>query len=501
MSKLKTYKFSKLYEMSSGISSKPEQAGHGSPFVSFKIVFNNFFLPEILNEYMAVSENDKITYSIKKGDIFLTRTSESLDELAMSCVADKDYPGATYSGFLKRLRPIQNDITYDRFMAFYLRSELFRKTITNNAIMTLRASFNEQIFSYLNLILPNYIEQKKSGDFLYFMNQKVNINNRINAELEAMAKTLYDYWFVQFDFPNSLPKEGWQNSKNFDGVVGYKSSGGKMVFNEILKREIPEGWEVKTIGDYCKSTGGFAFKSSWWTDNGMPVVKIKDIQEDYTINLNDLAFVDISDKNIDDKFKAKPGDVLIAMTGATVGKYAIVPHTEKPLYINQRVGYFNLGIKPEKKLPFLINSLNQKYFRESVFTLATGAAQPNISNEQINNIHLLLPSKEIIELYNKIFEPYYSKILLNQKQNQELSALRDWLLPMLMNGQVKVGEAEEQVLGMVAKSDASYNRSSQKNDDELFEVWLKEEKLAARGDIDRATLRELFDAMDDEDKY
>ena len=87
----------------------------------------------------------------------------------------------------------------------------------------------------------------------------------------------------------------------------------------------------------------------------------------------------------------------------------------------------------------MINSLNQKYFRESVFTLASGAAQPNISNEQINNIQLLLPSKEIIELYNKVFEPYYSKILLNQKQNQELSALRDWLLPMLMNGQVKVG--------------------------------------------------------------
>ena len=278
----------------------------------------------------------------------------------------------------------------------------------------------------LRFIFPDLPTQQKIASVLSALDDKIELNNRINAELEAMAKTLYDYWFVQFDFPNAEGKP-------------YKASDGKMVYNEILKREIPEGWEVKTVGDYCRSSGGFAFKSSWWTDNGMPVVKIKDIQEDYTINLSDLAFVDISDKNIDDKFKAKPGDVLIAMTGATVGKYAIVPYTEKPLYVNQRVGYFNLGIKPEKKLPFLINSLNQKYFRESVFTLASGAAQPNISNEQINNIQLLLPSKEIIELYNKVFEPYYSKILLNQKQNQELSSLRDWLLPMLMNGQVKVG--------------------------------------------------------------
>ena len=84
-----------------------------------------------------------------------------------------------------------------------------------------------------------------------------------------MAKTLYDYWFVQFDFP-IVTSSGVEKP--------YKSSGGKMVYNETLKREIPEGWEVKTIGDYCKSSGGFAFKSSWWTDNGMPVVKIKDIQ-------------------------------------------------------------------------------------------------------------------------------------------------------------------------------------------------------------------------------
>ena len=328
----------------------------------------------------------------------------------------------------------------NRFYFYYFQLPNIQKYFYDVATGSTIKNLSLKSLQEFEVPLPDNNEYQKIAAVLSALDDKIELNNRINAELEEMAKTLYDYWFVQFDFPNSPLLEGGQNSENFDGVFKpYKSSGGKMVYNETLKREIPEGWEVKTVGDYCKSTGGFAFKSSWWTDNGMPVVKIKDIQEDYTINLSDLAFVDISDKNIDDKFKAKPGDVLIAMTGATVGKYAIVPYTEKPLYVNQRVGYFNLGIKPEKKLPFLINSLNQKYFRESVFTLASGAAQPNISNEQINNIQLLLPSKEIIELYNKVFEPYYSKILLNQKQNQELSALRDWLLPMLMNGQVKVG--------------------------------------------------------------
>lgn len=243
MSKLTTYKFNKLYEMSSGISSKPEQAGHGNPFLSFSTVFNNYFIPEELNELMDTSEKEQQKYSILEGDIFLTRTSEVIDELAISSIALKDYPNATYSGFLKRLRPLQNDITYHKFMAFYLRSKLFRKTMTNNAVLTLRASLNENIFSYLALIIPDYKEQIKIGDLLYLINQKIELNNRINAELEARAKTLYDYWFVQFDFPDENDKP-------------YKSSGGKMVYNKTLKREIPEGWEDKKLGKVSKTSLG-----------------------------------------------------------------------------------------------------------------------------------------------------------------------------------------------------------------------------------------------------
>ncbi len=156
MSKFKEYKFSALYKIDSGISTSKEQAGHGAPFLTFKDVFNNYFLPESLSSCMETSEKEQQIYSIKEGDIFLTRTSETLDELAMSSVATKDYPHATYSGFLKRLRPLQQDITYSKFMAFYLRSSYFRKIIDNNATMTLRASFNENVFSWLSLCLPSY---------------------------------------------------------------------------------------------------------------------------------------------------------------------------------------------------------------------------------------------------------------------------------------------------------------------------------------------------------
>jgi len=183
MSKIKKYPFAELYEMSSGISSKKEQAGHGAPFVSFSTVFNNYFLPEELPDLMDTSEKEQEIYSIKEGDILITRTSETIDELAMSCVATKDYPNATYSGFTKRLRPITEGVAYSKYMAFYLRGYLFRKSVTNNAFMTLRASFNEDIFSFLDLHLPEYEQQVRIGDLLYKIEQKIQLNKKINDNL------------------------------------------------------------------------------------------------------------------------------------------------------------------------------------------------------------------------------------------------------------------------------------------------------------------------------
>ena len=236
MSEWKKYKLSEIYTMSSGISSSKSQAGQGSPFLSFSTVFNNYFIPENLKDLMLTTKKEQERFSIIEGDVFLTRTSETLDELALSSVALNNYPFATFSGFLKRLRPINKIKVYPKFIAFYLRSSYFRKTIINHTTMTLRASFNESMFSYLEVYLPDYDEQVRIGDFLYKLDQKIAINNQINEELEAMAKTLYDYWFVQFDFPD-------ENGKP------YKSSGGKMVYNEQLKREIPEGWGVEVISN------------------------------------------------------------------------------------------------------------------------------------------------------------------------------------------------------------------------------------------------------------
>ena len=319
--------------------------------------------------------------------------------------------------------------------------------------------------SFMSDLLVQYpkevIYQKQIAKVLSDLDAKIEVNNKINQQLEAMAKTLYDYWFVQFDFPTTnVSSSAVENSSAT--TKPYKSSGGKMIYNEELKREIPNGWESGVFGDYVKAKGGYAFKSAWWTDNGLSVIKIKDIDESYSIDISNCSYVGNDKLERCKDFQAKAGDVLLAMTGATVGKFGIVPKSDIHILVNQRVAHYRLGDNPVEKLPYLIKSLSQDYFRETIFVVASGAAQPNISSDQLDAIPLVKPKQEIIDSFNKKLASSYEKILNNKAENQKLVELRDWLLPMLMNGQVQVNSSDAGAvaggLGMVAESGVEYKK-------------------------------------------
>ena len=240
-----------------------------------------------------------------------------------------------------------------------------------------------------------------------------------------MAKTLYDYWFVQFDFPNSPPLEGWQNSKNFDGVVGYKSSGGKMVYNETLKREIPEGWEVKNLFEVCNVQYGFPFSTEYFNEigNGIPVIRIRDIVENSVSNYS-------TEKNVDSKYEILKGDLLVGMDG----NFHINYWTKNNCYLNQRVVKLT-----EKELPNIYLRYQIEPYIKAREASVSRTTVGHLSDKDLKAINILVPPKEIKLKIKNIYSDVLNKIITNKEQNQELSALRDWLLPMLMNGQVKVG--------------------------------------------------------------
>lgn len=386
--------------MSSGISTTKEQAGLGSPFVSFSTVFNNYFLPDTLPDLMNTSEKEQEDYSIKEGDILLTRTSETIDELAMSCVALKDYHKATYSGFTKRLRPKTKGIAYHKYLAFYLRGYLFREAVTNNAFMTLRASFNEDIFSFLSLYLPDYEEQVKIGDLLYRIEQKTQLNNRIIAELEEMAEIIYGYWFVQFDFPNAEGKP-------------YRSAGGEMVWNEQLKRVIPKGWEVEHITDSANLYQPQTIGCDELIESGKYLV--------YGANGIIGRY---------DKYNHECPEIAITCRGASCGNILMtLPYS----WITGNA----MVVTPIESFPYK-EYLYYTIMSSDIRNYITGSAQPQITRTNLELMKIIIPSKDMLDQFENSMKKIRQQIINYNYQNFELAKLRDWLLPMLMNGQITV---------------------------------------------------------------
>ncbi len=267
--------------------------------------------------------------------------------------------------------------------------------------------------------------QQKIAAVLTALDAKIELNQRINAELESMAKTLYDYWFVQFDFPNEKGKP-------------YKSAGGKMVWNEELKRGIPLGWEVGELGKYCQTFRGVTYKKedvkSPSDKNTIPILRATNISN-AIIDVNDMVYIPedlVSEDQLMKKF-----DVLITMSSgskAHVGKNAFYYYDNKVSF-----GAFCSKLSANKNMRFYVNiHMQSDGFKKYISNVGLGTNINNLTNKHITEYKLLIPPKGVLLQFENTVEGFYNKIGNNMKESQTLTELRDWLLPMLMNGQVKV---------------------------------------------------------------
>jgi len=281
-----------------------------------------------------------------------------------------------------------------------------------------RKNLNSNDIKNFEIFLPSLPTQKQIAKVLSDLDSKIEVNNKINQELEAMAKKLYDYWFVQFDFPDKNGKP-------------YRFSGGKMVFNEALKREIPDGWEVRELGDISEIKRG-----------KLVTAKTADLEGKYKVV---SAGIDYS--YLHSKYNRKKNTITVSGSGANAG---YINFWREPIFANDCSTV--RGKTDEETLVFLqFLKLRQDY----ILSQARGSAQPHVYPKDIAVLKIAITNNNLCEDYGKMVVPSNEIITNNLKQNQKLSELRDWLLPMLMNGQVTVGEAEEQ-LGMVAEAGEKY---------------------------------------------
>ena len=294
-----------------------------------------------------------------------------------------------------------------------------RKSIQDSASGSIQDNINIDYLTGMKFKIPEKSYQDKIVAILSGLDKKIELNNQINAELEAMAKTLYDYWFVQFDFPDA------------DGKP-YKSSGGKMVYNKVLKREIPEGYEVKKLSETLSIGSGYSFNSKEYTTSGTyKIITIKNVQ-DYGLTTDNTDFVDKVPDNLPEYCKLKKGDILISLTG-NVGRLCMVD--EDNLLLNQRVGKFLCNKELKNYFYLLFLRAESRLRLESI---ATGSSQKNLSSIDATDFYDISYPKKVIEEFNEKVNSIFNLLIANSVESKELSSLRDWLLPMLMNGQVTV---------------------------------------------------------------
>lgn len=264
----------------------------------------------------------------------------------------------------------------------------------------------------LELCIPPLSEQKKIASVLSALDDKIALNKKMNQKLEAMAKRLYDYWFVQYDFPD---KNGHP----------YKTTGGPMTYNPTLKREIPAGWEVKSLFDCSDVLYGFPYATEPFDEENLdastkpyPVIRIRDIK-DNTISAK-------TTETVDDKYRTKVNDLLIGMDGYF--HMSFWPRNDD--YVNQRITRIR-----QKELSVMIIYHQIAPFIKFKEDQAKGSTVGHLSDKDMKQIDILVPNN--LRLSEK-FDSILNLITKNKQEISRLIRLRDKLLPLLMNGQVEV---------------------------------------------------------------
>lgn len=309
-------------------------------------------------------------------------------------------------------------------------------------------------FRLLEFPLISLSEQQKIAKVLSDLDTKIEINNRINNELEAMAKTLYDYWFVQFDFPDTNGKP-------------YKSSGGEMVYNTVLKREIPEGWKVNNLSSFISGD-----KSGDWgkeSEEGNYILKVECIRGADINGINGKGEVKAPTRYILEKNSHKilaPNDFVVEISGGSpvqsTGRIACITDEVLQRFSNPLIcSNFckAVSLKSSDEVFFFLYSWNRAYDNSILFSFEgkTSGIKNLLFDDFVTAYLVAKPTDALLKEFNNKVSLFEKKRQENLKQNQELAQLRDWLLPMLMNGQVTVGDAEEE-LGMVAEGNVEYKK-------------------------------------------
>lgn len=375
-------------------SKEPKSYGESYLFITPSDNFENKYIDKTIRSLSEYGKNVLNGKLLKENSVLVTCIGSAMGKVALN-----KFPAVTN----QQINSIEVKEAFSSDYIYYCLKNnytLFRNAASGSTALPI---LNKTDFEELPIkIHKNLKTQQSIAAVLSALDKKIALNKQINARLEEMAKTLYDYWFVQFDFPDANGKP-------------YKSSGGEMVFDETLKREIPKGWEVKSLGE------------------------IADLYQPATL----------SEKELENN-----GQFLVYGANGIIGKYNQFNHEEPMVAVACRgnsCGAINITqpkswitgnamvVNPKNKsmcIEFIKNTLLVNNLNKVI----SGSAQPQITRTNFAPLKIIIPNEVLLKLYSDIINPMFNKRINQIQQNAKLTQLRDFLLPMLMNGQVSVAE-------------------------------------------------------------
>ncbi len=429
----------------------PQKTDSGIPLITAKIIKNGAI--QQVNEFIAEEDYDSwMRRGIpKSGDVVLTTEAPlgevaQLDDrkvaLAQRVITLRGKKGFLDNAFLKYLL-ISNDVQHQ---------------LDGRGTGTTVKGIKQSELRKLELPIPKYETQKNIAHVLVSLDNKIELNRQTNQTLEQMAQALFKSWFVDFDpvidnalaadkpIPEELQARAQRRQQQLakpdhqplpDDVL-------QLFPSEFEETEelgwVPKGWEAGTLSSIASALSGFAFKSKDFVEKGEAVIKIKNINSDRTVDITDVNRVLAKVALSAERFLLTDGDIVMAMTGATVGKFGIIVTEEKEAYfLNQRV--CKLSSKTEEGNVFLYAALNKPGVEEGIVDSAQGSAQPNISASAILSTPMVIPSTELIALFSKQMKSAYIRRITLKKEGYKLTKLRDTLLPKLISGELRLPES------------------------------------------------------------
>lgn len=468
MSKLKTY----CYNITDGEHGSVKDDKNGRYFllsnkniINGEIVFDDFDRKISEIDFNTLKKRSKLG----KNDVVIS----SVGTIGKTAVVkeEKNFVFQRSVGIIKPNPQVLNPF----YFKYLLDTPFFQKKLKFIANGGLQKGLYIDDLENLEIdYLPNINIQRNIVRILKLMDDKIIINNHINKTLEELAKTIYDYWFLQFEFPN---EEGRP----------YKSSGGKMVYNEQLKREIPEGWEVKTL----KNSRLFSI-----IKQGVEYFSKKIYLATANVIGNDIIDGNVVDyENREGRANMQPtlNSVWFAKMKNSI-KHIFISKSDNWMIDKYVISTGFMGLQcGENSFPYIVGFISSKYFEKLKDYRSGGSTQEGINEEDLNLFPIIEPTDDILIKYANLVTSLIEKLNKNRKENQELSSLRDFLLPLLMNGQVTFNEENY-------KLDNEIKQVIAKPYIDGYNQWKRMQGYAARGEVDDEILKQIYDAMDEYDK-